>query len=116
MAWLINRQADDVVDARRLHRTRCDRSFAQQQQRGFLPSLVVDLDVVRDNSTSFAKALPDTRVFYAVKANPQPEVLDLLARQGAGFDIVSGGELLRVIAAGGDPGKTIFSGVGKTVE
>jgi ornithine decarboxylase len=41
----------------------------------------VDLDVVRDNYTAFAKALPDTRVFYAVKANPQPEVLDLLAKR-----------------------------------
>ena len=49
-----------------------------------------------------------------MKANSNLAVVDLLARQGAGFDIVSGGELLRVIAAGGDPGKTIFSGVGKT--
>lgn len=58
----------------------------------------------------------DALVCYAMKANSNLAVLDLLARQGAGFDIVSGGELLRVIAAGGDPGKTIFSGVGKTVE
>ncbi len=41
------------------------------------PCLVVDLDVVRDNYNAFAKALPDTRVFYAVKANPAPEVLSL---------------------------------------
>ena len=39
------------------------------------PCLVVDLEVVRDNFQSFAKALPDSRVFYAVKANPSPEVL-----------------------------------------
>lgn len=58
----------------------------------------------------------DALVCYAMKANSNLAVLDLLARQGAGFDIVSGGELLRVIAAGGDPGKTIFSGVGKTEE
>jgi diaminopimelate decarboxylase len=58
----------------------------------------------------------DALVCYAMKANSNLAILDLLARQGAGFDIVSGGELLRVIAAGGDPGKTIFSGVGKTVE
>jgi diaminopimelate decarboxylase len=50
-----------------------------------------------------------------MKANSNLAILDILARQGAGFDIVSGGELLRVIAAGGDPGKVIFSGVGKTV-
>jgi diaminopimelate decarboxylase len=53
-------------------------------------------------------------ICYAVKANSNLAVLNVLARLGAGFDIVSGGELLRVIAAGGDPAKTIFSGVGKT--
>jgi len=52
-------------------------------------------------------------VCYSVKSNSNLAVLDLLARAGSGFDIVSGGELLRVIAAGGDPGKVIFSGVGK---
>jgi len=51
---------------------------------------------------------------YAVKANPNLAILDLFARLGSGFDIVSGGELARVIAAGGDPRKVIFSGVGKT--
>jgi len=57
----------------------------------------------------------DALVCYAMKANSNLAILDILAREGAGFDIVSGGELLRVIAAGGDPGKVIFSGVGKTV-
>jgi len=57
----------------------------------------------------------DALVCYAMKANSNLAILDLLARRGAGFDIVSGGELLRVIAAGGDPGKVIFSGVGKTM-
>ena len=47
------------------------------------PRLVVDLDVVRENYLSFASALPDTRVFYAVKANPAPEILDLLAGLGS---------------------------------
>lgn len=54
-------------------------------------------------------------VCYSVKANSNLAVLALLARLGAGFDIVSGGELLRVLAAGGDPRKTVFSGVGKSV-
>jgi len=54
-------------------------------------------------------------VCYAVKANSNLAVLALLARLGSGFDIVSGGELARVIRAGGDPAKVIFSGVGKTV-
>ncbi|MCG7496732.1 diaminopimelate decarboxylase [Vibrio sp. Of7-15] len=53
-------------------------------------------------------------VCYAVKANSNLGVLNALARIGAGFDIVSGGELERVIAAGGDPAKIVFSGVGKT--
>jgi diaminopimelate decarboxylase len=53
-------------------------------------------------------------VCYSVKANSNLAVLALLARLGAGFDIVSGGELARVLAAGGDPRKTLFSGVGKT--
>jgi len=53
-------------------------------------------------------------VCYAVKANSNLAVLDTLARQGAGFDIVSGGELERVLAAGGEASKVVFSGVGKT--
>jgi diaminopimelate decarboxylase len=53
-------------------------------------------------------------ICYATKANSNLAVLDTLARLGSGFDIVSGGELKRVLAAGGDPGKTVFSGVGKT--
>lgn len=52
-------------------------------------------------------------VCYAAKANSSLAILDLFARLGSGFDIVSGGELERVIAAGGDPGKVVFSGVGK---
>lgn len=53
-------------------------------------------------------------ICYAVKANSNLAVLNALTRLGAGFDIVSGGELARVLAAGGDPGKVVFSGVGKT--
>ena len=64
------------------------------------PCLVLDLDVVRDNYASFAKALPDTRVFYAVKANPDPRVLELLARLGSCFDTASVGEIEQVLAAG----------------
>lgn len=53
-------------------------------------------------------------ICYAVKANSNLAVLNLLAQHGAGFDIVSGGELHRVLAAGGNPNKIVFSGVGKT--
>ncbi len=58
----------------------------------------------------------DHLVCYAVKANSSLAVLNLFARLGSGFDIVSGGELARVLAAGGDPRKTVFSGVGKSEE
>ena len=64
------------------------------------PVLVVDLDVVRDNYNAFAKALPDTRVFYAVKANPAPEVLSLLATLGSCFDTASVAEIEMALAAG----------------
>lgn len=56
----------------------------------------------------------DHLICYAVKANSNLAVLNTFARLGAGFDIVSGGELARVLAAGGDPGKVVFSGIGKT--
>jgi diaminopimelate decarboxylase len=55
-------------------------------------------------------------ICYAVKANSNIAILNLLARLGSGFDIVSGGELLRVMKAGGDPKKTVFSGVGKNID
>src|SRR5215204_1973148 len=67
------------------------------------PCLVVDLGVVRDNYLAFAKALPDTRVFYAVKANPAPEVLSLLASLGSCFDAASVSEIEMVLAAGATP-------------
>ncbi len=65
---------------------------------------------------AFDKAAGDVPhlICYAVKANSNLAVLNLLARLGSGFDIVSGGELARVIAAGGDPAKVVFSGVAKT--
>ena len=64
---------------------------------------------------AYRNALADrnARICYAVKANSNLSILKLFAQLGAGFDIVSGGELARVVAAGGDPGKVVFSGVGK---
>ena len=58
----------------------------------------------------------DREICYAVKANSNLAVLRILAEEGAGFDIVSGGELYRIITAGGDPAKCTFAGVGKTRE
>ena len=71
------------------------------------PCLVVDLEVVRENYLAFAKALPDTKVFYAVKANPAPEVLKLLASLGCSFDTASVPEIEMVLAAGA--ARAIFS-------
>ena len=64
------------------------------------PCVVVDLDVVRDNYRRFARSLPDTRVFYAVKANPAPEILRLLTLMGSCFDTASVHEMEMVLAAG----------------
>src|ERR1044072_8098098 len=72
------------------------------------PRLVVDLDVVRENYQTFAKALPDTRVFYAVKANPAPEVLSLLASLGSCFDPASVPEIEMALAAGAGADRISF--------
>jgi diaminopimelate decarboxylase len=82
------------------------------------PTYVYSKAALLDNFRAYADACKgrDALVCYAMKANSNLAVLDLLARAGAGFDIVSGGELMRAIAAGGDPAKVIFSGVGKTVD
>src|SRR5277367_6381295 len=70
------------------------------------------LDRYREYDEAFGDA--PHQVCYAVKANSNLAVLRLLTQAGAGFDIVSGGELFRVLNAGGDPSKVVFSGVGKT--
>ena len=82
------------------------------------PLYVYSKAALIENFDAYADACAgrDALVCYAMKANSNLAILDLLARRGAGFDIVSGGELLRVLAVGGDPQKVIFSGVGKSVE
>ncbi len=81
------------------------------------PCYVYSRAALTDSLGQFSKALQgrDHLICYAVKANSNLAVLNVLARLGAGFDIVSGGELQRVLAAGGDPRKVVFSGVGKTI-
>ena len=80
------------------------------------PAFVYSSKAILDNYRAYDEAFADLphNVCYAVKANSSLAVLGLLARAGAGFDIVSGGELFRVLQAGGDPAKVVFSGVGKT--
>ncbi|MBV9505662.1 MAG: diaminopimelate decarboxylase [Acidobacteriia bacterium] len=80
------------------------------------PAFVYSSRAILNNYCAYHEAfaeLPHT-VCYAVKANSSLAVLRLLADAGAGFDIVSGGELFRVLKAGGNPNKVVFSGVGKT--
>ena len=72
------------------------------------PCLVVDTEVVRDNYLAFAKAMPDSRVYYAVKANPAPEVLALLAGLGSSFDCASVAEIDMALAAGATPDRISF--------
>ncbi len=79
------------------------------------PCYVYSRAAIEDRYRAFDRAFGDRPhlVCYAVKANSNLAVLNVLARQGSGFDIVSGGELERVLAAGGEAGKIVFSGVGK---
>jgi ornithine decarboxylase len=64
------------------------------------PCLVVDLDVVRDNYRAFAKSMPDTTIYYAMKANPEPQILSALAELGSSFDCASPIEVEAALAAG----------------
>ncbi|HYC47586.1 MAG TPA: diaminopimelate decarboxylase [Burkholderiales bacterium] len=80
------------------------------------PCYVYSRAALTDAYMTFSGAFAgrDHLVCYAVKASSSLGILDLFGRLGSGFDIVSGGELARVIAAGGDPGRVVFSGVGKS--
>src|SRR6202451_1566307 len=77
------------------------------------PFLVVDLDVVRRQYASLTAALPGTEVFYAVKANPAPEVLSLLIKLGSHFDVASRGEIELCLGLGADPARLSY---GNTVK
>ena len=82
------------------------------------PSYVYSKKKIIDNFKNLETAFKevDHLICFAVKANSNLAILNILAKNGAGFDIVSGGELKRVLAANGDPAKIVFSGVGKTKE
>ena len=91
-------------------------SLASLAERYGTPTFVYSLAALREAYDAYVSALTgvDARVHYAVKANSNLGVLSAFAAMGSGFDIVSGGELARVIAAGGDPSSVVFSGVGKS--
>src|SRR3546814_7006990 len=72
------------------------------------PCLVVDLDVVRDNFHAFRHALPASAIYYAVKANPAPEILKLLASLGSSFDCASVAEIQLALDAGASAHRISF--------
>jgi len=82
------------------------------------PLYVYSQSAITESFEAWRSAFGDAShlICYAVKANSNIAILRLLASLGSGFDIVSGGELERVLAAGGDPSKVVFSGVGKSPE
>ncbi|MBD8556403.1 type III PLP-dependent enzyme [Rhizobium sp. CFBP 8762] len=77
-------------------------------QRPEGPCLVVDLDVVQDNFKAFRHAMPDSAIYYAVKANPAPEILKLLAGMGSNFDCASVAEIEMALAAGATPARVSY--------
>ena len=93
-----------------------DVPLADVARRFGTPTYVYSRATLTRHYHAFDQALAGCEhlVCYAVKANSSLAVLQVLAKLGAGFDIVSGGELVRVLKAGGDPRKVVFSGVGKT--
>ncbi len=90
-------------------------SVSQLAQQFGTPLYVYSRAALEQHYRAFDEAFASVphQVCYAVKANSNLAVLNILARLGAGFDIVSGGELARVLAAGGDTSKVVFSGLGK---
>lgn len=93
-----------------------DVALAEIAERAGTPCYVYSSATILESFRAYDEtfgATPHT-ICYAVKANGNLAILRLLAQAGAGFDIVSGGELFRVLQAGGDPAKVVFSGVGKT--
>jgi len=95
-----------------------DVDLARVAEKFGTPLYVYSAGTILDHYTRLDAALAplDHLICYAVKANSNRAILNLLADAGAGFDIVSGGELYRVVAAGGDPARCTFAGVGKSRE
>ncbi|HYD29305.1 MAG TPA: type III PLP-dependent enzyme [Azospirillaceae bacterium] len=78
------------------------------EQRPATPCLVLDLDIVEENYHALASAMPDARIFYAVKANPEPQILSLLAGLGSCFDTASVPEIEMALAAGASPDRISY--------
>ncbi len=80
------------------------------------PLYVYSASYIRDKIRAYMSAFPGSLICYAVKANFNPEVIKVAGQEGAGADIVSGGELLASLKAGIEPGKIVYAGVGKTIQ
>src|SRR5438093_5212690 len=95
-----------------------DVDLARVAEKFGTPLYIYSAGTILDHYRRLDAALAplDHLICYAVKANSNRAILKLLAEEGAGFDIVSGGELYRVLAAGGDPARCTFAGVGKSRE
>ena len=95
-----------------------DVSIAKIAKSVGTPCYIYSYEFLKDSFLSYKEAFSDmdTLICYSVKANSNLAILKSFSDLGSGFDIVSGGELLRIKRAGGDPGKVVFSGVGKTRE
>ncbi len=77
-------------------------------QRPATPCLVMDLEMVRENYLALARSLPQARIFYAMKANPAPEIMGMLAEIGSSFDTASIYEIREALAAGAPPSRISF--------
>ena len=97
-----------------MHAEQC--SLDDLAQKFSTPLYVYSKATLQQNYLDLDQAFDfiDHQICFAVKSNSNLAVLRVLAKLGSGFDIVTGGELARVLAAGGDPSKIVFSGLGKT--
>ena len=95
-----------------------DVPLADVARRAGTPCYVYSRNFIRERLREYDEGFGAQahRICYSVKANSNLAILKLVAEAGAGFDIVSGGELFRVVKAGGDPRAVVFSGVGKTAD
>ncbi len=107
---------DDVLCAENTPLTQIARQFGSPTYIYSKAALVENFSAYADACKQHGRNDETALVCYSVKSNSNLAVLNLLGKLGSGFDIVSGGELLRVLAAGGSPRKVIFSGVGKSRE
>jgi len=104
---------DGVLHAENLPLSKLAQQFGSPLYVYSKAALTANYSAYADACKKAGRGNQDALVCYSVKSNSNLAVLNVLGKLGSGFDIVSGGELLRVIAAGGDPRKVIFSGVGK---